>query len=207
MSADYYDRVYAKSPSYYGSDVRREFISLIGEMDLSKARVLDIGCGQGRHALEVAQHGASVIGLDASIIAIDQLNQRARSSGLDVLGKVADITRIRSVCGQFDICILVTVLDHLNRRAIPLVIDFVSRHLKPGGVVYVESFTVEDPGKTNSGRKSDTATPVQTYFEAGEMRHLFAAFDIRLYSEMVETDHSHGNPHQHGVVVMVAEKA
>jgi 2-polyprenyl-3-methyl-5-hydroxy-6-metoxy-1,4-benzoquinol methylase len=36
-----------------------------------QTRILDIGCGTGRHAIELAKHGYQVIGIDLSIAMIN----------------------------------------------------------------------------------------------------------------------------------------
>jgi ubiquinone/menaquinone biosynthesis C-methylase UbiE len=46
-------------------------------------RVLDVGCGPGRHALALATHGVKVVGVDISQRFVDLGNQSARSSSLE----------------------------------------------------------------------------------------------------------------------------
>lgn len=45
-------------------------------------RVLDVGCGPGRHALALGAHGINVVGLDISQRFVDLGNQSAQSSSL-----------------------------------------------------------------------------------------------------------------------------
>ncbi len=60
-------------------------------------RVLDIGCGPGRHALHLQEAGFDVLGIDASPLAI----QVARERGLRKAG-VLSVTRISFRLGEFD---------------------------------------------------------------------------------------------------------
>jgi cyclopropane fatty-acyl-phospholipid synthase-like methyltransferase len=46
------------------------------------ARVLDVGCGPGRHALELARRGFEVVGVDISQRFVDLGNEAATSEGL-----------------------------------------------------------------------------------------------------------------------------
>ena len=57
---------------------------------LSGGEALDIGCGQGRDALMLAQHGLRVTGVDASAVGIEQMLARANECNLHVSGVVAD---------------------------------------------------------------------------------------------------------------------
>ncbi|MDE2888412.1 MAG: methyltransferase domain-containing protein [Gemmatimonadota bacterium] len=66
-------------------------------MDHVSGRVLDIGCGPGRHAIHLQQEGFDVLGIDASPLAI----QVARERGLRKAG-VLNVTRISFRLGEFD---------------------------------------------------------------------------------------------------------
>ncbi len=47
------------------------------------SRVLDVGCGPGRHSLEMARRGIDVVGVDIAQTFVDLADQRARAEGLD----------------------------------------------------------------------------------------------------------------------------
>lgn len=66
-------------------------------MNCVSGRVLDIGCGPGRHAIHLQQKGFDVLGIDASPLAI----QVARERGLRKAG-VLNITQISFRLGEFD---------------------------------------------------------------------------------------------------------
>lgn len=74
------------------------------------ARVLDLGCGQGRDALMAAQLGHEVVGVDLSEIGVAQMLEDA--AGLRVTGVVSDILSYRSR-KKFDIVVLDRVLHLL----------------------------------------------------------------------------------------------
>ncbi len=62
-----------------------------------RGRVLDIGCGAGRHALYLQRRGFSVVGIDVSPLAI----QAAKLRGLRN-AKVLSITQLDTRLGKFD---------------------------------------------------------------------------------------------------------
>lgn len=76
------------------------------------AKVLDLGCGQGRDALLIARHGHSVLGLDISETGIRQMTEAATTEGLDVRGIVADIVEL-ALTETFDVVVLDRVLHML----------------------------------------------------------------------------------------------
>ena len=76
------------------------------------ARVLDLGCGQGRDALLAARMGHEVVGVDLSKIGIAQMLEDAHADGLHVEGVVSDVLEFRSR-RKFDVVILDRVLHLL----------------------------------------------------------------------------------------------
>jgi SAM-dependent methyltransferase len=59
------------------------------------ARVLDVGCGPGRHALALARRGYDVVGVDRSTEFVDLARAAAAAEGLAVAFEVADVRALR----------------------------------------------------------------------------------------------------------------
>lgn len=74
--------------------------------------VLELGCGTGRVALELAQRGAGVTGVDRDRELIAALRARAAERGLDVEGVVADV-RTHRPGREFALAIAPMQLVHL----------------------------------------------------------------------------------------------
>jgi SAM-dependent methyltransferase len=55
------------------------------------ARILDVPCGLGRHAIEMAKRGFSVTGIDLSREAIEDARRNGAAAGVEVDWRVADM--------------------------------------------------------------------------------------------------------------------
>ena len=113
-----------------------EIASFFEAYDRQGARILDLGCGQGRDALMAARHGHSVLGVDSSKTGIRQMLEDADAEGLSVKGVVADLTKYK-IEGSYDVIILDRVLHMLekdSRNALP---KQVLQHVSPSGFVLI----------------------------------------------------------------------
>jgi SAM-dependent methyltransferase len=66
------------------------------------ARVLDVACGSGRHALELARLGCRVTGVDVSAEAIGHARSLAAAAGLEADLRVGDMRELPDDAGPLD---------------------------------------------------------------------------------------------------------
>jgi SAM-dependent methyltransferase len=106
-------------------------------------RMLDLGCGAGRHAFEAARRGARVVALDTDQRELTQVSamfEAMRESGEVGEGGSAcavagDATAMPFPDGSFDRVIAAEVLEHVP--ADQAAINEVARVLRPGGLAAV----------------------------------------------------------------------
>jgi SAM-dependent methyltransferase len=107
-----------------------------------KTRVLDVGCGVGRWSRMLARRGATVTGVDISPTMIGEARRRALAEGVadHCHFDVSDISDLQ-VCGEFDLVLGVTVLQHiLDPRALrAALIAMGSRVAEGGRIVLLEA--------------------------------------------------------------------
>jgi cyclopropane-fatty-acyl-phospholipid synthase len=102
-------------------------------------RVLDIGCGWGGLALELAsKHGVHVLGITLSKEQLAVAQQRARDLGLEdrVEFRLVDY---RDVEGPFDRIVSVGMFEHVGVPNFRAYYEGVRRLLKPNGVAVIHS--------------------------------------------------------------------
>lgn len=98
------------------------------------ASVLDLGCGPGRHALELARRGYRVTGVDRTATYLEQGRDAAAAERLEIDWVQADMREFRRD-SAFDAAInLFTSFGYFDDPADELrVLENVSASLKPGG--------------------------------------------------------------------------
>lgn len=130
-----YDRLYGETPEALGAPTP-SFVGFFARYETSRARVLDIGCGQGRDALFIARAGHRVVGVDLSPNGIAALTRAAKAQGLAIEGVVADVVDYRPE-GRFDVVVIDRTLHMLDAVPRHAVLAGLLAHVLPGGWVLI----------------------------------------------------------------------
>ncbi|MFC1801027.1 class I SAM-dependent methyltransferase [Nanoarchaeota archaeon] len=101
-------------------------------------KVLDLGCGSGRHVVYLAQHGFDVYGTDVSETGLKITRKWLKEKGLKaVLKKASCYKKFPFKDNFFDAVISTQVIHHNFHKKIKFCISEIERVLKPRGVVFV----------------------------------------------------------------------
>lgn len=128
---------YDQNPFTKNTLVECQFLS--EKMKLKpKMRLLDVGCGTGRHAIELAKAGVEVTGIDISPAMLAVAREKAAEAGVNVEWIEADATAWQGP-GSFDaaICLCEGGFGLVNHNEDPVTHDLnilrnISASLKPG---------------------------------------------------------------------------
>lgn len=82
---------YSRNPFTHHTKVEVDFLLSLFPLP-QRARVLDIGCGAGRHAIEFARRGFTVTGFDFSPAMLHEARMAAEAAGVEVELLEADAT-------------------------------------------------------------------------------------------------------------------
>ncbi len=118
------------------SDVR--FITKVLSLE-KKSRVLDVCCGTGRHAIELARLGYNVTGADLTRQYLAVARERARRRGVRISFELQDMRHL-PYKAEFDAAICMwTSFGYFEKEADNLkALKAVNRALKPGGRFLIE---------------------------------------------------------------------
>lgn len=105
-------------------------------------RLLDIGCGAGRHLIELARRGYRLTGVDTSPEMIAYIQAEAAQAKLPITAAVDDLRHL-AIPGPFDaaFCFMDTFRFLLTNEAIRAHLAAVAERLVPGGL-YLTDFWV-----------------------------------------------------------------
>lgn len=99
------------------------------------SRVLDLGCGQGRHSIELSRRKKyDVVGIDMSERLLNTARKNAESAGVKVNFVKRD-ARDLSIAGLFDsiICLYDVIGSYRTKEENISIINSIYKKLKPGG--------------------------------------------------------------------------
>ena len=163
---------------------------------------LDIGCGRGRNAIYLAQHGYQVDAFDANSYAVELLDQIVELEGLDSIHtSVKDLNQDPSIHAHYDVIACTVVMMFLAPETIPVLIKEMKQATKPGGINIIVS-AMDTP-----------AHPMQPDFRFGfkesELSQYYEGWEFLKYNEDVGQMHrrdASGNLVQMQFATIIAKK-
>jgi ubiquinone/menaquinone biosynthesis C-methylase UbiE len=184
-----YDAV--KSPSKYVV----ELVPLLIEKGVRE--VLDVGCGDGRHTLFLAEQGFKVHGIDGSQKAISTAKVRRNGHCIDyVCGNMTDLHFFHR--DSMDFVLANHSLEYATWEDIGRSVSEITRVLRPGKSVFVRVASSERPFNTNSTEACgiphkdfciENSLQIH-HFNREELKKLFEGYDIKRLKHVTRRDDS-----------------
>lgn len=135
---------------------------------LKPGRALDVGMGQGRNTIYLAQQGWDSVGFDPAERAVDAAQEQAKKLGVKITTQVTRAEDFDWGDAAWDLI----VLSYVGGREY---VGNVMRALRPGGMVILEGFH-RDATKTQSIGGG-------VVFETNELLRLFAGLRVVRYED------------------------
>jgi len=131
-------KVYKEKGRYFDKP-HRDLPKIAKILKRAKAkRVLDLGCGTGRHLVFLAKQGLDVYGTDVSGIAIKMSKEWLNNEKLSASLKIHDMTKKLPFKDNFFDCVIsIQVIHHAEIKSIRNTISEIYRILKKDGLVFV----------------------------------------------------------------------
>jgi SAM-dependent methyltransferase len=115
-----------------------EVMALLPELQARGVRrVLDAGCGAGRHLLPLAAAGFQVVGVDREWGVLRELSLRLRRTPAAAWLALGDLKGLPLKEGSFDAVLSVNVINHGYARDVAAYCRELDRLLKPEGLLFI----------------------------------------------------------------------
>ena len=210
-----YDELYSTCDHYFGSEPDRLLTDHFRQLDLARP-VLDVGAGQGRHAVFLAREGYVIDALEPSRVAVEALRAVAQKENLPLTAYQVTFEEFTARPQSYSGLLLFGLIQELQWPSIHLLIERARLWLGAGGLIFVTAHTTEDPAyqRISQGRsigKNSFTIPdggVRTYLEPDEVVNLFDTFEVIHHREGLGPLHRHGSgpPERHGFAEAVFRK-
>ncbi|HEX6981153.1 MAG TPA: class I SAM-dependent methyltransferase [Balneolaceae bacterium] len=137
-----YEKLYANRDE---KEAARLVELLVETLPLDKrSKVLDLGCGRGRHSINLYKKGYKVTGIDLSEQAIETAREKAANQGLDDLTfEVRDMRNPLSETFDAIVNLFTTFGYFRSDEENASVFDSVRKMLKPGGIFVLDFLNAE----------------------------------------------------------------
>ena len=163
---DYFPKKYNSNP------VHSEVLEVMES--LSPGKALDLGCGQGRNALFLAQHGFEVTAVDQNELALEILQSIVEQEDLEMTVGLYDINSA-NLKQSYDLIVSTVVLMFLQADRIPAIIRNMQDQTNPGGYnLIVCAMDTED---------YPCQVPFSFTFKEGELADYYKDWELVKYNE------------------------
>lgn len=186
--ADEYDAIYKADKGKVFLHKPNAFLVEVAR-ERHPGRALDVGMGQGRNSIYLAEHGWDVTGFDVSDVGVRMAREEATRRNLKIVAFVTPFEKFDFGANQWD---LIVITYEPTRSVAPKVV----RALKPGGAVVVE----------DRHRDTRKVWPDDGLFANNELLFLFPTLRVLRYEDFWGVPDWQVEKIQERMVRLLAEK-
>ncbi|MCF8242295.1 MAG: methyltransferase domain-containing protein [Melioribacteraceae bacterium] len=210
-----FDEYYKSIENAFGSEPEK-ILTSFHHLIQKDYPVLDIGAGQGRNSIHLADLGYEVDAIDPSPVSVLTIDETCKKLNLRVNTFHSGFIEFKTDA-KYSAILLFGLMQILTWEQIEILKDRLTGWLLHGGLLFVTSFTTDDNGFKNIKKTSEqigrnsfrkTNSEIRTHFEPGELQSIFNEYEIIHYCEGLGPEHRHGDnpPERHAMVEAVFRK-
>ena len=199
MNQPFWEKSYADLHARPFGGPSKEIMELIPGLS-EGAKVLDLGCGDGRNAIPLARAGFEVSAIDISKAGIGKLKKITTSENLPIKASLEDMARFE-FSGQYDLIVAQGSLHLMQRHLWQRLIKKIKAHTKANGFNAITVFTDQIPPSP------DMTGIFVGLLREGELFSCYSDWETTLQKSYVfEDEHEGGVRHTHAANKLVARK-
>jgi len=196
-----YDKKYSKKEFYWGLKPNNLVTNSIKYLP-SNAKILDLGCGEGKDSFYLAKNKFDVTAIDISKTGIIKLKDFSKKEKLKIKAKVSDIKSYLNKCKTFDAIYAINILQFIDEKNIFKIIKKIKSKTKKKGINVISGFIAKNK------KEKELASSKNGYaFDKKELKDIYKDWKIIFYEEKLSNWETHGKKrHRHFVVKLIAKK-
>jgi SAM-dependent methyltransferase len=171
-NADWEEAYRQGTPPWDSGIPHAELARVLDEYRLRPQTVLEIGCGTGADAVQLARRRFEVTAVDCSPIALERARLRAEQEGVLVHFVLSDIFEFARSAGHFDLVVDVGVYHAIRQRSLQRYLDVLWRVTQPGSYYFCLAGAPHEPA--DEGPPQVTEDEIHT-----ELGRLFELIHLR----------------------------
>lgn len=165
-----WDQKYSR-PSFIFGKTPAKFLAENFDFLGPQSKILDMGMGEGRNAVFMAQKGHNVTGVDISSVAVKKAYMLAKEFKVRIKGVVASLEKYKIPNESFDAIICFYYVDRS-------LISKIQKWLKPGGILIYEAYTIRQKNKVDFRKEPDSY-----FLRPQELLTMFPNMQVLKYEE------------------------
>lgn len=196
-----YEKCYDQEEYYWGLEPAAfldDLIEIIG--DVKGLKALDIGCGEGKDIVYLAEKGFDAYGFDITESGIRKTKTLANNKGVDVHAFVADVNNF-NIEEAFDLIYSTGTIQYLFDENIKPFFDKIKNMVNVGGYVYFNVFVDKPflplPPDWDKEEKM---------WKTGQLFSYFDDWEIIKIDEVIFECNSGGIKHEHCMDTIIARR-
>lgn len=203
-----YDEQYAKVDALFGTEAE-SILKQFADRLKRDSVVLDIGAGQGRNSVFLAELGFAVHALEPSKVASSALELLAGKRRLSMEIFSTTFERFVPPVVQYAGILVFGLMPDLDLPSIQRLLGRIHEWSGRGSLIWVTGFTTQDPAYDRHRSRWETSGEnsfrgpggvMRTYLEPGQIVTLFSEYSVLHHREGLGPVHRHGDgpPERHG---------
>ncbi len=174
--AEHYDKMYSENGVTFGQGKPEKIVE-----DILKYRnsgsVLELGAGEGRNSIFLAENGFEVTAEDISKVGIEKIKKVSQEKDLGIKTEIVD-SRHLNLDSNFDVLVSTFMLHHLSYEEAIKLIREIQEHTNLKGLNAITVFT-----KNGDFFREDPKTD-NFYPDEGELKEMYMGWEILEYNEV-----------------------
>lgn len=192
-----WDNIYKKG-EFIDRELHPEIDKIIKYFKQKNIRkLLDLGCGTGRHVLCFSENGFDTYGLDSSPLGLAFTIKSLSDNKLSAHLTIHDMKTLPYDDEYFNAVVSVQVIHHNNLEGIKNTVNEITRVLKKNGIIWITMpVSKNEPSKNQKEIEPGTFIPLDGR-EKGLPHHYFKKYEIPKLFDRFTTVDLHIDPTNH----------